>query len=354
MAVFITSKHRCRRTKNPSYDWGKDWEPERDHLAEFYEFFGFCRIGDKHEERRMLRDWWELCFTLPSPEVLDFLLGCVHAAVQVKESEPQYPHWFVLPGTFELDPSLVHQVTDSFPRLDRTSSILDLIGPEILRNERYLLLKWLTDTFGHRIVQATGDLHVPEVPSLIQFVQLSSEPRHQEGFRMWIKTRCPEGGRAAFHGTRTTNLLNILHGGLWAPGERVFFASDPEIAMQFIYCRGIGYGRKSMGAIKGWKNSAFRDVVVLLGVEVARKEIGWFPFDRYLSGKCFPGEIVVRHIFVISQDTLKNSVKRNRGSDGDVSIDDGSQARAAMEEVYRRIHRGDFNKEELQKNDDLE
>ncbi|KAJ8124781.1 hypothetical protein O1611_g8860 [Lasiodiplodia mahajangana] len=350
MVVFIVTARPRHRSENPHYGRRKELA-HKGYPATESNDLSARSDGDQYEEQRMLHYRQELCSTLPSPEVLDFLLGCVRAAV---DSGPHYLKWFVLPSTFPLEPSRVHEVTDSFPRLDSKSTISDIIGTGNLQSERYLLLKWLAATFRHRILPANSDLQVPEVPSITQFIQLSSEPLHQEDFLTWIATRCPEGGRAGFHGTPAINLLSILYGGLKAKGKGVFFASDPEVSMQRIYYGGICYDQNSIGIMKGWKNSAFKDVAVLLGVEVARKEAEWAPFDSYHSGKCRADEIAVRHVFVMPRDALLQGVKRYRGGSEGVSIYGGPRARATMEEVYRRIYRGDFDKPTLRDAYDLE
>ncbi|KAI8948467.1 hypothetical protein F4801DRAFT_604431 [Xylaria longipes] len=337
--VFATSgRQNCNSRKNLSYDWIKDWEPNHDIPTES----SYSKPpGDPDRPRVESRTWQQLCLTLPDPEVLDFLLACVHAAVQVKDYDPTRVEWFTLPRTFPLQPSAVHEVIDSFPPLNHTSTISDLIGDENQRHERYTILKWLDLCFRRQIIPVEGVLHVPEIPSSKQFIQLSSRTLHQVGFMSLMKIRCLESGRAGFHGTPAINLLNILYEGLTARVDTVSYASHPELAIQYIHYKGAYYNDVSPGIMKGWKNSAFKNVVVLLGVEIARKDIEWIPFDRYYSGKCFQGEIAVRYLFVMPRGVLQSSVKKHgKGIRGTV-IPHGSQARASMEDVYQYIRRGD-------------
>ncbi|KAI1756423.1 hypothetical protein F4782DRAFT_526978 [Xylaria castorea] len=335
--VSGASGRRNCNSRTPSYDWIKDWEPDHDVLTKSL----YTRPPDDPDHPRVgSRMWQQLCSTLPDPEVLDFLLACVHAAVQVKDYDPTYVEWFALPISFPLQPSAVHEVVDSFPPLNHTSTILDLIGAEDLRCERYTILKWLDQYFRGQIIPVEGVLHVPEIPSSKQFIQLSSEISHQVGFMDLMKARCLESGRAGFHGTPAINLLNVLYEGLKARVNAVSYASHPELAIQYIHYKGAYYNDVSPGIMKGWKNSAFKNIMVLLGVEIAREDIEWISFDRYHSGKCFQSEIAVRHLFVMPRDMLKSSVEKHGKGMRGVVIPHGSQARASMEGVYQYIRRG--------------
>ncbi|KAI0858685.1 hypothetical protein F4860DRAFT_516696 [Xylaria cubensis] len=328
--------HRNCNSKPPSYDWIKDWKPEYDTLTEpSYT----TPLDESDYPRARSRMWQQLCLTLPNPEVLDFLLACVHAAVQVNDYDPTEVEWFTLPNSFPLQPSTVHEVVDSFPPLSHTSTISDLIGTEYLQHERYTVLKWLDQYFRGQIIPAKDGLHVPEIPSSKQFIQLTSEISRQVGFIDLMKTRCLESGRAGFHGTPAINLLNVLYGGLEARVDKVFYASHPELAIQYIHYKGAYFNNVSPGIMKGWKNSAFENVVVLLGVEIAKKDNEWTPFDRYYSGKCFQSEIAIRHLFVMPHNVLKSSVKEHGKGMRRVVIPHGSQARVSMENVYQYIRR---------------
>ncbi|KAI0474451.1 hypothetical protein F4859DRAFT_514983 [Xylaria cf. heliscus] len=337
----IASAANTRRTrstsKTPHHDWVKGWKPEHDVPLE--SFYSGRPDGSDHP-RVESRMWWQLCSTLPDPEVLDFLLACVHAAVQAKGYDPTYVEWFTLPGTFPLRPSTVHTVVDSFPPLSHTSTILDLMGTEKLQYERYILLKWLDQYFRCQIIPAKGVLCVQEIPSSRQFIQLSSETLHQVGFRKWMKLGQLENGQAGFHGTPPINLLGILYEGLKARIDTVSYASHPELALQYIHFKGAYYNDITPGIMKGWKNSAFKDVVVLLGVEIAKKKIEWTPFDRYYSSKCFQSEIAVRYLFIMPRDVLKSSVEQHRKGMRGAVIPNGYQAREMMEDGYQQLHKG--------------
>ncbi|KAI0185753.1 hypothetical protein EV127DRAFT_484911 [Xylaria flabelliformis] len=328
--------HRNCNSKPASHDWIKDWKPEYDTLTET----SYTTPLDESDYPRVRsRMWQQLCLTLPDPEVLDFLLACVHAAVQVNDYDPTEVEWFTLPNSFPLQPSTVHEVVDSFPPLSHTSTISDLMRTEYLQHERYTVLKWLDQYFRGQIIPAKDGLHVPEIPSSTQFIQLTSEISRQVGFVDLMKTRCLESGRAGFHGTPAINLLNVLYEGLKARVDKVFYASHPELAIQYIHYKGAYFNNVSPGIMKGWKNSAFENVVVLLGVEIAKKDNEWTPFDRYYSGKCFQSEIAIRHLFVMPHNVLKSSVKEHGKGMRRVVIPHGSQARVSMENVYQYIRR---------------
>ncbi|KAI0455929.1 hypothetical protein F5B21DRAFT_502951 [Xylaria acuta] len=338
-APEASSRRNCKTGKTPRYDWIKDWKPDHDMPAESSHS---GPPGGPDHPRVKSRMWQQLCSTLPDPEVLDFLLACVHATVQANDYEPTRVEWFTLPSTFPLQPSAVHEVVDSFPPLSHTSTISDLIGTGNLQHERYEILKWLDTYFQHQIIPVEGVLHVPEIGSSKQFIQLNSETLHHMGFMNLMKLRHLESGRAGFHGTPAINLLNILYEGLKARVDTVSVASHPELAIQYIYYKGAYYNDVSPGIMKGWKNSAFKDVVVLLGVEIARKDVEWIPFDRYYSGKCSQSEIAVRHLFVMPRGVLNSSVERHRKGKRGTVIPHGSQARVSMEDVYQCIRKGDW------------
>lgn len=210
--------------ENPFYDWKRGWN-----AGSYYGLDNVIQI--QGEKRRMAYYWGKLCSTLPKPDVLDFLLCCVHAAVEVDEFDPKFVKWHVLPTDFPLDPSTVHEVTDSFPAFHHCTTISDLIGTENLRAERCILLMWLATTFQCQIFAAQGDLYVPGIPSLMQFIQLSSETWRHHDFENLVAAKCGKGGRAAFHGTAAINLLNILCRGLKARNKLVYYAADPELSL---------------------------------------------------------------------------------------------------------------------------
>lgn len=233
LGLRIVSKANSRKkyttSKTPRYDWIKGWEPEKGVSIDSPDS-GLSGGPDRpYVESRM---WQELCSTLPNPEVLDFLLLCVHAAVKAEDYDPTYVEWFTLPSTFPLQPSAVHEVVDSFPALNHTSTISGLMGTENLQHERYILLHWLNQYFQHQIIPGDGVLHVPEIPSLKQFIQLGSESLHQAEFMNLMKLRHLEMGQAGFHGTPAINLLNILYRGLVARVDTVSYASHPELAIR--------------------------------------------------------------------------------------------------------------------------
>ncbi|KAI1156386.1 hypothetical protein F4825DRAFT_475521 [Nemania diffusa] len=317
--------------ENPFYDWKRGWN-----AGSYYGLDNVIQI--QGEKRRMAYYWGKLCSTLPKPDVLDFLLCCVHAAVEVDEFDPKFVKWHVLPTDFPLDPSTVHEVTDSFPAFHHCTTISDLIGTENLRAERCILLMWLATTFQCQIFAAQGDLYVPGIPSLMQFIQLSSETWRHHDFENLVAAKCGKGGRAAFHGTAAINLLNILCRGLKARNKLVYYAADPELSLNYIYFRSQLYNKKSMGIMKGWENSAFQNVAVLLGVEVATTKVDWSLLNGYCMGKCSTDEVAVRHLFLIPEDDFKASTKRENTTPKRVSVYQGSDAREAMENIYPHIH----------------
>ncbi|KAI0016185.1 hypothetical protein F4780DRAFT_783471 [Xylariomycetidae sp. FL0641] len=253
---------------------------------------------------------------LQDPELLDLLLSCVGSAAMRGAGTG-------FPADFSLGSSPVQDVLDSFPALSGSTNIGDILPDHGKPSDRYaserkMLLKWLYDTLWHRFEALRP---ADRVTAFARQFLLKGPHRGAFGART----------SAGFHGTAPGNILKILHEGLKEQysGAGVYVADEPALSIYFIMNRG---GQGSGPLLRGWRNSAFKDVMVLFGVEVAMDQI---PF-RGSGCREFKGNesnVAVRYLFVLPKSVMDNVYPYYPTP----SIPSGVNARPEMERIFQRL-----------------
>ncbi|KAI0143102.1 hypothetical protein GGR57DRAFT_484567 [Xylariaceae sp. FL1272] len=311
----------------------------------------------QHHQRTLFFDWEQnqrrfqtpgmfgltLHDTVRDYDLIDFLLACLHSSAAEAQSSDNSNTMNV-----PLDPSNIVEVIDSFPPIHPRTTAIDLVNFESYywSRERLILLLWLDSCFSRKFA-STGTPagnHVSSLPTMKQFCRVNTwddnaYPIHEGQPRK-------ETGWAGFHGTPPRNLFSILLSGLVAPPGRngqVFFASHPDLSLWYIKSRSTSL---SAAYLQGWKHSAFRNVVVLLGVE-ALEPVPWKniapEYYDWRQSNCHESQIIVRHIFVFPPSAVDLDPEYTVLVDPSTGrlMDDGYSelARREMQEAYENMRK---------------
>ncbi|KAK4697508.1 hypothetical protein P7C71_g579, partial [Lecanoromycetidae sp. Uapishka_2] len=228
----------------------------------------------------LLADIWE------RPAVVDLLLSMFHATATSKRPDllTDCPTGNVANTLQSLDdmppiaslekllkPLIEEYDADFLHHLDIFLKCYSLNSTQLIH-----LLVWACNSYRGFLTPATGQLRVPSLPGAHQFLLASAPPELELAFAAHMTTT---GGRSTvlFHGTSLDRLHAILcqglricsgtslqrHGAAWGSG--VYMAEAPATAWGYAKTPASGTG----GANTGWKRSAFHDLRVLLGCELA-------------------------------------------------------------------------------------
>jgi hypothetical protein len=231
---------------------------------------------------------------LIEPASLDLLLTCMY---EVAGSQSPLD---LLPNC-PITKDKLRSVIDSFPPLAKfqdTHNLRQAIhGTDNKGSERELLLSWLCLRFRGLILKARGNFRVPSMPNTLQFLMLNSDHEREHAFN--TKRAGKGSGRAAFHGTGVLRLFRILSEGLKVMSGTEFQASGASFGNGIYLAEeqniSLGYAGSTN---KSWKNSALKDLRVLLGCEVAT-DLPPPPGQYHVIAD--EKSVLVRYIFLIPQ-----------------------------------------------------
>ncbi|KAK7995765.1 hypothetical protein PG991_015232 [Apiospora marii] len=275
------------------------------------------------------------------PSVLDLLCTLAMAELDRTCPGPQ-----LSPGPFPLDPVRMRAALDSLPPMEPGVTVSQLLGSGAGRAERELVLTWISVVFEGMLVPTPASAAVPNMPGPGSFLLLNTHEPRQARFQARLRGTRYEGGGgiAAFHGTPPHNLLRILCDGL--RGDAVYYSSEPAYSAWFISYRAqVAPGSPEVltnnpQTCRGWRNSRYRDVAVLFGVEVA----GPPPNRRMEEGNAPADAVMVRYLFVLPKDRVDGLASRRLWNPVGVWMFTrwvrGGQIAEQMRRSYRRIHDG--------------
>ncbi|KAK7993221.1 hypothetical protein PG989_006602 [Apiospora arundinis] len=285
--------------------------------------------------RETFRDWrnWPLAVRfsplLRDPSVLDLLLTMLKAELDViPDASDRFQ------GRYPLTVKLMKRTIDSFPRLDPGIPWLHLIGPDPAGGNRRTILHWLCDKFEGMLV--------PTPPS----AKAHGMPGSGESFLLLISRKREKGGTAAFHGAPPHALFSIMCDGLKVgPSRHIYYTRQPAHAIWYIAWRSqfrldTDQGSRKLNypnVLRGWKNSKFKNMVLLFGVEIAG------PRPENHEASSLQKEVMVRYLFLLPADKVQglehvgewyweNEPAKN-WLDGNLVLDE-------MEAAYQDFHHG--------------
>ncbi|OAA57497.1 Poly(ADP-ribose) polymerase, catalytic domain protein [Niveomyces insectorum RCEF 264] len=214
---------------------------------------------------------------LIDPPVLDFLLGCVCAAV----SDSSGLQLVSSDSPFEKHRML--QILHSFPALprDETATPFDTLAKiranAYLANEREQVLAWMSKWFRGCMLSAPPGKRLPIMSEVEQFLLYNSTPECEKAFRDCVQATGSSGstrsavrtGDVVFHGSQTARMWKVLteglrnmsntrymaHGAVNGPG--IYLADEPATSFSYSGLFNVT-----------WNKSAFRNKKVLLGCEL--------------------------------------------------------------------------------------
>jgi hypothetical protein len=209
----------------------------------------------------------------------------------------------LLVGCPVADAKMLHQLLDTIPAIEtlgsyELTSAVGRLGPA-----GEALLSWACTNYRGFLVSATGQLKVPNMSRVHQFVLANATPELERGFAIHGTTGSGTT-HIVFHGTSLDRLYAILREGLricsGTPlqrngamyGNGVYVADEPRTAASYstVY--------RGTDAISGWRGSAYHTVRVLLGCELAKKER--FRGSRYGTYVVTdPTSLMVRFVFLL-------------------------------------------------------
>lgn len=162
------------------------------------------------------------------------------------------------------------------------------------------LFKWIFGHYRGFLVSASGQMRIPGMPGVHQFLLANAAPSLEAGFAAQMGS-LPT--RVVFHGTSLDRLHAILceglqvcsgttlqsHGATY--GNGIYVAREPSTAM--------GYAAEYIApaAGDGWRSDVFNNVKVLLGCEAS----GNIPADqgRGIHVVTNPDMLILRYVFLV-------------------------------------------------------
>jgi hypothetical protein len=194
------------------------------------------------------------------PAVVDLLLTMLHAVATSNKFE-------FLPGCPISNATDMLQLLNEIPPIAQLQDAEDLpTTVRCLGAPVEALLTWVCTSYRGFLASASGQLRIPSMPGVHQFVLANAAPTLECAFAARIGQ---QPTRVLFHGTSFDRLYAIMYQGL------LVCSGSPLQAHGASFGRGIYMGEEPATALgystatTGWRSSAFRNVRVLLGCELA-------------------------------------------------------------------------------------
>lgn len=225
---------------------------------------------------------------------IDLLLTCVYAAAADQSDLT------LLPGC-PVQKSKIRSVIDSLPNLASLQTATDLQaairGNDECGRDREKLLSWLCLKFRGFILANPDGFRIPSMPNTQQFLMLNSNHEKEQLFK--AQPGSQGGSGVVFHGTTILRLFLILTEGLKVMSNTPFMQNGAAYG-QGIYC-----GNDQGGSLpyahkigRSWRNSALRNMSIMLGCELAAYTTpGSDGIHRISDGD----RLIVRYVFLLPE-----------------------------------------------------
>jgi hypothetical protein len=221
------------------------------------------------------------------PAVVDLLLAMLYAVARSGRLE-------LLPGCPIDNSSELIRLLDELPPIGQLQSAEDLTATmRCLDYPVEALLTWVCTSYRGFLTSASGQLRIPNMPGVHQFVLANAAPHLENTFATQTGRQSTS---AVFHGTSFERLYAILHQGLLvcsggplqvhgaSYGNGIYMSEEPSTALRYSL------------PTTGWHSSAFRNVRVLLGCELAGTSM--MPMNG-MHVVPNAGSVMVRYIFLL-------------------------------------------------------
>ena len=222
------------------------------------------------------------------PDVLDVLLTSVYAVTLSNKLD------LLLPGCPVNAATTLQALLHNLPPMKQLHDNIDLdTSMRRLGKQSEALLAWVGCSYRGFLVSASGQLRIPGMPGVHQFVLANAAPELESA---WLARLGQQTTRVLFHGTSLDRLHAILCQGLRvcsgtnlqshgaALGSGIYTAEEPGTAW--------GYATASTS----WKGSVFQNVRVVLGCELAGNST---PARAGIHVIKDPSTLMVRYVFLI-------------------------------------------------------
>lgn len=312
-----------------------------------------CRVSRPmpccHECRVSLRAWplsVRLSPLLRDPSVLDLLLTLLVAQLDVMTPNPDET-----PNSWPFSPPRMKAIIDTFPSMRLGITMTELVGTDPASHGRFAILDWLCTTFEGMLIPTPGSARIAGMPGYGSFIFLNTHKDRQVAFQTALRRNgYPSGGTAAFHGTPPHCLFSILSDGLKTARGVVWYSRQPAHSTWYIHWRCQypidpaegGDEVINPNVLRGWKNSRYKNMVPLFGVEVAGER------PEGDQAKIDQDGAMVRYLFLLPADKLHGLDDDEfywRWNDGENNWLDGDTVVDQMELAYRNVHNGNLAEE---------
>ncbi len=271
--------------------------------------------------------YYQISRLLADTDALDFLLCCVYTIVK-KGTD--------LPGC-ELDNGTVRSILESFPALERSKTLPEILGVGKQTKSRRTLLLWLCKTFTGCIMSAPPAAQLPGMPKETRQILVLNVPNPAlEHFHSSVQPRPSAPG---FHVADASSILNILSHG---------FPDDTSISRSLT---------ESLDSEKGplvdWPQSQFLRSRIVFGVEAQFPDTqATAPSEQASSAELKGNTIMPRYILAFPDQ--RGSAWTSGTKAGITWTDRGKEIKATMVKTFEAIREGVMMSETKEEDSDVE
>lgn len=271
---------------------------------------------------------------LRDPSVLDLLLTLLMGDLELKVPPPGED-----PDDYALTVEDMKSAINSFPAMHAGITTADLVGRGRLRDHRRIVLEYVCCLFEGMLVPTPRDSEVPSMSPHQSFLLLNTNlDRQAEYEELQKKHGC---SFAAFKGVPPHQLFECVWDGINFKDE-CYYSNEPAKAAWYIPYRSRTPvdnepDANNFNTLRGWRNSRYKNIAILLGLQVAGKA-RWDYGQR--EAKSPEEEAMVRYLFLLPANIVVNMGQVNEDFLWIFNWVNGSSVMPEMEATYQKIQDG--------------